>query len=139
MPATTTTTICEYRSHPPAAPQDVDVYHDCIRQHETKLQTQYEEMHHGDDEDSSDDADDAADDAAGAEPDGADVAPTEAGGQTATDGGSSLASSSYDAAPPPLAPSEGAPRAPRPACPAPTGPARPSRQLTIASMFSRSA
>ena len=139
MPATTMTTICEHRSHPPAAPQDVDVYHDCIRQHETKLQTQYEELHHGDDEDSSNDADDAADDAAGAEPDGADVTPMEAGGPTATDGGSSLASSSYDAAPPPLAPSEGAPRAPRPACPAPAGPARPSRQLTIASMFSRSA
>ena len=120
---------CEHRSHPPAAPKDLDVYHDSIRQHETKLQAQYDTMHHGDDDASDEPVDDDAFDEAD------DAAPPEGADETAAiEGGNSLSSSASDVAQPLIAPSGEAQRPPRPACPAPAGPARPSRQLTIASM-----
>ena len=104
------------------------MYHDSIRQHETKLQAQYEAMHHGDDEDSSGD-DGFVEGTSGVDlPDEA-VTPSRAGETTATEGGSSLASVSSEAAPPFIASSGG---------PAPAGPAHPKRQLKISSMFGRS-
>ena len=107
------------------------MYHDSIRQHEAKLQNQYDTMHHGDGDDSDEpaDDDDAFDEADDAEP------PEGADETAAIEGGNSLGSSASDVVQPLLAASDDAPRLPRPACPAPAEPARSRRQLTISGMF----
>ena len=104
------------------------MYHDSIRQHELKLQAEYEAMHHKGDDDSSGD-DGFVEGTSGVDlPDEA-VTPSGADDTTATEGGSSLTSVSSEAAPPFIVSSGGA---------APAGPAHTKRQLKISSMFGRS-
>ena len=103
------------------------MYHDSIRQHEMKLQAEYEAMHHRGDEDSSGD-DGFVEGTSGVEPPDEAVTPSGAGETTATEGGSRLASLSSEAAPPFIASSGDL---------APAGSAHPKRQLKSPNMFGR--